>query len=156
SQPEAFHDARAVRFDEGIGIVDESQRRLDSGWSLEVDGHRPTPAIHQVGTSVVGRQAAATFRTTDPDNFRAHVREEHRAERTWSRSDELDDPQASKWSHPEPFVLDESACDVCRTGINMPRPRTTRRSDAAMGSGRSQVDPSQVALDLATPRALRE
>ena len=104
AQAEALHDAGTEALEDGVGAVDEAQRRLDAGRVLEVDRDRAAPPRQQVAGGVGGVAAADAVGPVDADDLRAHVGEHHAAERPRPDALQLHDADARQRSHGAPSL----------------------------------------------------
>ena len=87
-------DAGPEALDQGIGLLDQPQHRLDAVRGLEVDPDRPAAAGQQVHGRRVRIAAAHRLRTVDADDVGAHVGQLQRAEREGTQPGQLDDRDA--------------------------------------------------------------
>lgn len=109
AQPQPLHHAGAEALDEHVGFLDGIEHGLRSAFSAQVDLQRAATAREDV----VRRGASAG--ALDADHLRAHVGEQHRAERTGADARHFDHPKALQWTS-------HGLSPVCG-GILAPAPR---------------------------------
>src|SRR5487761_1181083 len=87
AKTEPGHDARAVAFDEHIGVLDQAEEEVAAQGRLEVQGEAALVAVDGVEQDALAvdkrwgpAQVVATAGLLDLDHVRAHVGQEHGAE----------------------------------------------------------------------------
>lgn len=99
AEPEPLHHARAHAFDQRVGMLDEPQHRAHRLRLLQVERERALAAIEDRAAAEVERIAVAAGRALDEDHVRAHVGEQHPAERRRADSGDFDDSDSVQRAH---------------------------------------------------------
>jgi hypothetical protein len=99
SEAEALHHARAEALDQGVGSLDESQRRGHALGVLEVEADAAPTAVEQVPRRSVGGHVTHRAGAIEAQHIGAHVRQHHGGEGARSDAGELDDLDARERSH---------------------------------------------------------
>src|SRR5262249_24279721 len=122
AEAQALGDAGTEALDEGVGLLDEAEHRLDAVGLLQIHGDRAAAPVHEVELRRLWDAEPRVARAIDADDVGAELGEEHRAERAGADAGELDDLRSGEWTH-RPGVAERlAACTGAANGLDRAHP----------------------------------